>query len=51
MVVDSELCRVNNLADITKARTVLGWESEVKFEVLIKNMIQSDVYRITKKHD
>jgi GDPmannose 4,6-dehydratase len=49
-VIDKEFYRpaeVNVLmGDFSKARKVLGWKPEVKFEDLVKMMIDSDLKRI-----
>jgi len=47
VVVDKDLFRpldVNELrADATKAREILGWQPQVKFEDLVKMMVKSDL--------
>lgn len=37
------------IGDYTKAKTKLGWEPEVKFEELIKIMIQSDLEKVKQR--
>ena len=52
MIIDSNLFRPaevdNLLGDPTKARKKLGWQPEVKFEELVKIMVDEDLKKLRK---
>ena len=39
------------LGDYTKAKKVLGWKPEVRFDDLVKEMVEADIALMKKNHN